>query len=108
MKPTDPSLVSEFLSMAQAARDDHAKVQCQSYFLQNLVGDAETREDRQQAFLHAAGKIAGAFDQAADLTCDSYDAVIARIPETQTGVRHALRKVALNLGLIDAPGWGGK
>lgn len=108
IEQTKFSRIREFLDMAAGAKNDHAKIESQQYFLQNLLGPAETREAKQSAFLVAASSVATAFDQASIQTTETYDSIMARIPEKECGVRHTLRKVALNLGVIDAPGWGGK
>ncbi len=101
-------LVVMFMEIASAAKTPKEKIEAQDFFEKQIMsGDMSTREARHSAFWSAANAVAARDDRRYQIP-QTHNEVMARIKAQSGNVHYAVRKVGLNVGAIEAPGWGAK
>lgn len=97
--------LARFFSFAEAPFTDRNRHDAQSELRRMIQSKIGEGMDGRQAFFAASRSVAACYSGSAPQAADSYEALIACIPESERGVRDALRKVSLTTGIQKAPGW---
>ena len=119
---TRTAIVSEFCALARASKPNcQSSLDAQNFFKEHVMGlDSDLLDQRtgkrtadQQSQINTAyhdgiKTVLRSLTGAEFQTAAGHDTIMNMIPQQETGVRRALRKVAISYGILEPAGWGGK
>lgn len=119
---TKMAIASEFCAIARSSRPNcESSLDAQDFFKQHLMGmsaeqmaqsagqrSSEERRRIQASYFDGMEKVLKSLTGAEFQTAASYDTIMNMIPKNEHCIRCNLRKIAIEFGIYEPAGWGGK